>query len=112
MSILEELLYDGDYSHIIVSILKFISANDLASLQRTNMDWRDFIEQKVWGDKLVVVQIWKVWGSYMPTTSIKSNEVKVLCTQCDEKYIISGEERTGRIVLYRRPDFNFSWEDT
>ena len=98
MSISEELLYGGDYSHILVSILKNISANDLASLQRTNMDWRDFIEQRVWGDKLVVTQMRKVWGSYMPTTSIKSNTVKVLCMQCDEKYIICGEERTGRIV--------------
>ena len=58
----------------------------------------------------MVAQMRKVWGSYMPNTSIKSNKVKVLCMQCDEKYLLCGEEQTGQIVVYKRVDFNFSWE--
>ena len=110
MSTLGCLLYGGDYSHILLAILKQVTVNDLASLQRVNRDWREFIQERVWGDKLVVTKMRKVWGSYMPTSSIKSNKVKVLCMQCDEKYLICGEAGTGQIVIYSRPDFNFSWE--
>ena len=52
----------------------------------------------------------KMWGSYMPTTTIKSNKAKVLCMRCDEKYLICGEACSGQIVIYRRQDFNLSWE--
>ena len=110
MKILDWLLYEGDYSHILVSILSYVSANDLASLQRTSDDWRDFIQEKIWGDKVLRTKMRKMWGSYMPTTTIKSNKAKVLCMRCDEKYLICGEACTGQIVIYRRQDFNLSWE--
>ena len=110
MSILHQLLYRGQYDHIILGVLQYVSANDIASLQRVDTDWRKFIEQRVWGNKLVKRQMRRVWGSFMPTTSIKTNKTKVLCMQCDGKYLICGEGHSGKIVIYRRSDFNFSWE--
>ena len=110
MKILDWLLHEGDYSHILVSILSYVSANDLASLQRTNDEWRYFIQEKIWGDKVLMTRMRKMWGSYMPTTTIKSNKAKVLCMRCDEKYLICGEACSGQIVIYKRQDFNLSWE--
>jgi len=102
VSLLTGLLFSGHYDHIISRILRCLNATQLGCLQKTCKAWHEYIEDNLWRDAKVEDQLRSRWGEYMPQVFVLTNGRPLICLHCTETYIMCGEEKTGRLVVYNR----------
>merc|ERR1712106_817991 len=101
-SILNGLLHSGNYDNIIQNIFKYLNATQLACLQKTCKSWAQFIEDYVWQDVKTLAKLRTYWGSYMPKCFVLTYHRHLISMRCTEQYILCGEEKTGRLIVYNR----------